>query len=125
MAEDRNYFSNEEEFNAFMREIDSEMRADGVPIPGREMNGFHRACRRLRANLRMMPLPDRGPRDGVYEDDDLSLRILGWFQAKYGNRLKIDFSPGTVPVLIEGDAYAIRLPRIYGQGHFFCDPAKH
>ncbi len=32
----------------------------------------------------------------------------------------MDFSPGTVPILIDGDAYAMVLPRVYGMVHLYA-----
>src|SRR5438128_3648351 len=125
MPDPKNHFSNDADFDAFMRAIDAEMRAENIPITAREISGFIRASSRLKADLRLMPLPKRGPIAGVYAGDNLSLRILSWFQTKYGDRLKADFSPGMVPVLIEGDPYLMRLPRVFGHIRLVCDAATH
>jgi hypothetical protein len=120
-----NHFANHAEFEAFMREIDAEMRAEQVPIPARELRGFSRAAQKLAVTLRGGPLAHREPVEGIYSGDDLSLHIRKWFRTKYGDRLKEDFSPGTIPILIDGDAYAMALPRVYGTVRLTCDPSTH
>jgi hypothetical protein len=50
----------------------------------------------------------------------LSKNIHDWYELVYGDRLKIDFSPGKMVLTIEGDLYLLALPRIYGAVHFFA-----
>jgi hypothetical protein len=120
-----NHFANHAEFDEFMRAIDAEMRAEEIPIPARELRGHSRAAMKLKTTIRGGPLENRDPVEGVYAGDDLSLHIRKWFRTKYGDRLNVDFSPGTVPVLIDGDAYAMALPRVYGTVRLVCDPSSH
>ena len=75
---------------------------------------------KLKVTLRGGPFGDRDPVEGDHAGDDLSLHIRRWFRTKYRDRLKMDFSPGTVPILIDGDAYAMVLPRVYGMVHLYA-----
>lgn len=125
MSLPKNHFNNHAEFDAFMRAIDAEMRAEEIRIDARELIGHSRAAMKQKTTIRGGPLENRDPVEGVYAGDDLSLHIRRWFRTKYGDRLKVDFSTGTVPVLIDGDAYAMALPRVYGTVRLVCDPSSH
>jgi hypothetical protein len=117
--------ANHAQFDAFMRAIDAEMRAEQIPIGARELHGLGRAATKLKVTIRGGPLANRDPAEGVYAGDHLSLHIRKWFRTKYGDRLKLDFSLGTVPILIDGDTYAMVLPRVYGVVRAVCDPSSH
>lgn len=60
------------------------------------------------------PYPERPPAIGVYKGDDLTIRAAQWFDQHYGERLKLNFSPGSTVVLVRNDPWMIRLPRFYG-----------
>lgn len=120
-----NHFSSRDEFDRFMHAIDSEMRAQKIPIAGRELKAASLASERLGTALPIAPLPDRKPIEGVYVGEDLSLHIRAWIQAKYGEKLKVNWGPGTVPVLVDGDLYAMSLPLLFGRVRIVAHPATH
>jgi hypothetical protein len=107
--------TSEAEFVALMETIDARLQAEGVAITNRELLGVGRICELLALELRIT-YPARAPRDGVYEGDDLAMRASHWFRARYGDRLLVDASPGRVAVLLRGDVWVFRLPRIRGGG---------
>lgn len=120
-----NYFSSRDEFECFMRAIDAEMRAKNIPIAGRELKAASLASERLGTALPIAPLPNRKPIEGVYVDEDLSLHIRMWIQAKYGKKLRVNWGPGTVPVLVDGDLYAMSLPLLFGRVKVIAHPGTH
>lgn len=101
------------------------MRAQKIPIAGRELKAASLASERLGTALPIAPLPDRKPIEGVYVGEDLSLHIRAWIQAKYGEKLKVNWGPGTVPVLVDGDLYAMSLPLLFGRVRIVAHPATH
>lgn len=107
------------QFNALMEQIDENLKADGVPIHGRQIQGWIRVCQKLSLSLPLVgePIP------GVYQGQSLAGHIRDWFDVRYGDRLKIDFSPGCFPVAIRGDLYLARLPLVFGSAIFFIDRA--
>jgi hypothetical protein len=107
--------ASEAEFVALMEAVDSRLQAENVPIPARELAGIRQLCQILALELRIT-YPDREPRDGVYEGDDLAMRATRWFRARYGDRLNVDYSPGRMVVLLRGDVWVFILPRILGGG---------
>ena len=108
-----------------MHGIDSEMRAQNIPIAGRELKAASLASERLGTALPIAPLPNRKPIEGVYVGEDLSLHIRAWIQAKYGEKLKVKWGPGTVPVLVDGDLYAMSIPLLFGRVKIVAHPATH
>src|SRR4051794_4605868 len=91
-------FASKHEFDAFMLEIDKKMRAEGIPIDARDLQGLSRAAKKLQIAILGGPLPDREPRPGIFWGGALSIRIGRWFMDRYGERFKVVFSPVPDPV---------------------------
>jgi HEPN domain-containing protein len=115
--------TSEQEFRHFMEEVDEELRRLGVEIPGRPIYAMSIITERLKITLRLVP--DREPIPARYDGDDFSIRIIRWFQERYGDRLKKRWGPGESFVVIRGDAYRVHLLRIWGRRRLICDPATH
>lgn len=104
----------EAEFQGLMEEVDSYLQSIEVPIVARSVRGLGEVARRLRTELYPGieagdPLPD------VYEGLDLAIRIGRWFDARYGEKQKIDFSPGVVVLQLQGDLWPMKLPLLIGR----------
>lgn len=108
-----------------MRVIDGQMRAENIPIAGRELKAASLASERLGVSLPIAPLPDRNPIQGAYFGADLVLHIRAWIQARYGARLKVNWGPGTVPIIIDGDIYGMSLPMVFGKVAVAANPGTH
>lgn len=119
------HFSSRDEFERFMQAIDAQMRAESIPIEGRELKAASLASQQLGINLPIAPLPDRKAMEGVYIGADLTLHLREWIQARYGKKLNMDWGPGTVPVLIDGDLYGMSLPLIFGGVRVVANPGTH
>lgn len=103
-----------------MEQIDSDLRSEGVPIHGRSIRGALKYSKMFGLNLHLIPTitniqPDR------YHGDNLSARIAQWFDNRYGDRQSIYFGLGESVLIIRGDAWKMRLPRIYGQVQILID----
>jgi hypothetical protein len=117
--------STELEFEQIMEQIDEELRRQGVPVHARQLRGWLMIAQRYELEgLRLAPV-QRPAKPNVYSGDDLTGHILNWFQLRYGEQLNVDPSVGHAIVVIRGDAYRVRLPRIYGRARLVCDPAHH
>ena len=108
------------EFLKMMEEIDADLRREGVRIDRRQIEGFTRVCQRLHIGLTLTPLRESAI-PGKYEGDSLTAHVLGWFEARYGDRLKTDFSVAHVVALIRGDPWRLHIPRVFGTVAFVCD----
>jgi hypothetical protein len=117
--------STESEFEQIMEQIDGELRGQAVPVHARQLRGWLMIAQRYElVGLRLSPL-QHSARPNVYSGDDLTAHIMSWFKRRYGEQLNIDYSVGHTILVIRGDAYRVRLPRIYGRVRLLCDPAHH
>lgn len=106
-----------QQFEAMMAQIDLKLKQEGVDIPSRSMLAVREVS--LRYNL-AIPLggdPTRLPGE-LAENLGLSKAIKSWYDNVYGDRQKIDFCPGRTVVEVDGDLYAMRIPRAYGSAHY-------
>lgn len=85
---------------SYMSAIDDRMRNDGVEIGLRPLEAL-----RLISEERRIEISLRGK---------LGSAVVAWFDRRYGNRLKMDFSLGRMLVTIRGDPYVARFPLVYG-----------
>lgn len=113
-----------EDFEALMDEVDSILQAKGVPIHARQIQAIGEVAKKFNIDLLVGPLC-RGAIPNVYEGESLSAHILQWFDQRYGDRLKIDFSIGYSTVMLRGDAWLLKFPLIYGTVTILCDRDLH
>lgn len=98
-------------FEAAMQEIDAEMRAAGVPIPARQIEGARRFAIKHMPGMIIM-----GPGQTT-----MSRRVMDWFSTRYGERLSFDPSDGHFLTVISGDFFRVVPPKFYGMVKFFAD----
>jgi HEPN domain-containing protein len=101
-------------FLGYMQRIDERLRHKKVPIPGRPLNAMSLIAQDLKITIMMS-----GPADTRLAD-----QIHLWFERRYGDRLKIDLSPGKAVIIIRGDPYVMKLPLIVGQWDGILDVTK-
>jgi len=111
----------QQEFDELMTKIDEKLQKDNIPIQGRSLHGLGEASKYLHMSLKGGPLTT-GPIPGVYEGDSLSAHIFAWFDAKYGDRLKVDYSIGAAVYLLRGDPWTVSFPSVYGTVRLICEP---
>jgi len=113
--------SSEEEFLSLIEEIDREMTAEGVKITARPFVAGLKITGRYNITLDACP-PRRPAKQGCFDPLEISIRIHDWIEQRYGNRLKVPFSIGSVVLPLRGALYKINCPTIYGQVKFVCEP---
>jgi hypothetical protein len=89
-------------------EIDSQLRASGSKLFGRELLGWGMFCQKRNLTMAM--------------SDPLAVRIFDWFTKQYGDRLKGNLDFGNTVARIRHDFYSLRLTRLYGSEFLHCDP---
>lgn len=109
-----------EEFDALMEEVDSTLQAKGVPIHAREIHAVGEVSKKFKIDLLLGPLR-KGATPNLYEGESLSAHIFHWFNQRYGERLKVDFSIGYSVVILKGDAWLLKCPLMYGTVTIVCD----
>jgi HEPN domain-containing protein len=95
------------EFNDLLRNINKNLREQNVPLPGRALKGWLEFSTRFNLSLSIV--------------EPLSKRVLDWFNDYYGDKLKIDYAYGSVPLLVRGDLYLLNIPRMWGSVKFYLD----
>lgn len=88
-----------------MIEVDRRLREEGTDIPSRLLGAYSIISEESGITI-------------VF-GDELSNRINEWFERRYGDRLKVDFSIGRTVVLIDGDPYSVKFPTIFGRVKLF------
>lgn len=106
------------QFEAMMTDIDFKLTQEDVSIPSRPMLAVREVALRYQLD---MPFggadPARLP-PNLRENAALSDAIDQWYKTNYGDRLKEDPCPARIVVLLDGDLYTLRVPRIFGSVNF-------
>ena len=105
------------EFEEMMREIDASLMKQGAAITARPLLAGREISLKYGVDFPVIPPGPRAP-PALRRYGPLSEKVHAWFEAAYGDRLKIDPSPGRIVVDIDGDLYSLLLPRFWGQGEF-------
>lgn len=101
---------NEEEFESLLLAVDSQLAQEQVPIVSRPAQALRRLSQKLRVELPTHP-PRRVPQAGHFDPLELSIRLYGWFEARYGNRLERPLAIGHAAVFLRGALYRMHIPR--------------
>lgn len=104
-------------FEALMSEIDAKLIAERADIPARPMLAMGEISLRYEISIPIASPRVRLPPE-LQEHVGVSDSINRWYKESYGDRLKTDPCPGETVVLLDGDLYVLRIPRIYGSVRF-------
>ncbi len=91
-----------------MLEIDATIRARSDRMAGRELMGIDEFTKRFSISLS--------------NTHPTTLRIIGWFERMYGDRIKVDWDFGRSVVLVHGEICQLRGIRFYGTRLVICSP---
>lgn len=112
---------NEYEFGLLMESVDKDLQKKGLSIEIRPLHAVMEVANRL-GTTSPVPLTSGTAISDNFEGGSLSAHIHNWYEAKYGERLKVYHGPGSVAILIKGEAWRITFPEIIGQVKLVCDP---
>ncbi|WP_084517657.1 HEPN domain-containing protein [Desulfatiglans anilini] len=112
--------TSEAEFESMMENVDLAFREEGIPIHARPLRAIEAVSKTLNMHLLVAPIQS-DPIPNLYEGPSLSAHILKWYNLRYGNRLKIDFSIGYSVIIIRNDAWLLKCPMIFGAIEVVCD----
>src|SRR5690348_13181470 len=102
-----------EEYEKMMVSLDGHLASLGLGPAQRPLN----AALVVSATLGLSGTPilggssDRGEK---FSPKDLLGRVHDWYEETYGDRTKIDFSPGSVVVSLHGNLWEIKMPMVWG-----------
>jgi hypothetical protein len=102
------------EFEKRLEEIDQDLCKYNIPIYARPLQATIIYLRKYNISTVLF---DSGLFNTVEGNDDIhiSTSINKWFDKRYGEKLKIDFSKGKIAVLLKGDIYELKIPLIFGR----------
>jgi HEPN domain-containing protein len=105
-------------FEVMMQEIDARLGRDGYGIEDRPIHAGREV-----SLLHGVPIPigDQDPSrlpPELAPYAPLGTAISRWYEETYGDRLKVDMKPGRTVVRLDGDLYALGIPRILGSIQF-------
>lgn len=100
-----------------MAEIDRKLSVEGIDIPSRSMHASREISLRFDLHMPLGGDPARMPPE-IRKNAELSEAIHRWYQDNYGERLKEDPCPGHSAILLDGDLYKLRVPRLFGSVEF-------
>lgn len=105
------------QFEAMMAQIDFKLTNEGVDIPTRPILAVREVAMTYNLNIPLGGDAARLPPE-LQENAALSEAINQWYNDNYGDRLKEDPCPGRMVILLDGDLYVLRVPRIFGSVNF-------
>lgn len=104
-------------FEAMMREIDTQLIAEGKPIESRSILAGRAISMKYNVPVPLTSDWTRLPPD-LRPYGPLGVAVNEWYEATYADRLKVDMLPGRTVVRLDGDLYVLKIPRIYGRVQF-------
>jgi len=102
-----------ERFEQLIVETDSNLAQAGVPIPARPIQAILAVLKKYGTSG---PIAHPLGKNLGFPVGPLNLgdHVNAWYGKQYGNKIKIDPSPGRFPLLIEGAPYQCRIPLVIG-----------
>jgi hypothetical protein len=110
------------QFDEIMKSVDDLLRKAGIPIYQRPGNATAEAGKRLNIETIICIGKYEPTIEGKYNSRTLYAHVNHWYELRYGDRLKRTPGPGSVAILIKGDAWRLRLPPVRGLVGFTIDP---
>ncbi len=63
-----------------------------------------------------------GDRGVPFSPRDLLARVHDWYEENYGEKTKIDFSPGSIVVSMHDNLWEMKMPKVWGSVQLFISP---
>ncbi len=108
-----------------LERIDEELAQKDVPIHGRPIHAIMEFGRKFQISLPIV-VAKHAHADPEYpkENEYITSTIHDWYETRYAELLKIDFSPGRTIVEVKGNIMVMKLPKVYGRTWVFWDLNK-
>lgn len=103
----------QEEFEKEITEIDSVLAGRNMQIPGRPIQAIISLFQKFKVSGPIAH-PFKVDMSFPVGAESLSNHVNSWYEKHYGNKIKVDPSPGRFPLVIEGATYECRIPLVLG-----------
>lgn len=100
--------------------IDAELAGNGYTIPQRPIHAVMKVGQTLGLSLPITK-PQQTDQNPSAANWPIVESIYQWYEHRYGDRIKQDFSQGTIAVPIRDDVYTVELPLVYGTVSFYAE----
>lgn len=107
-----------DEYDAMMVSLDRHLASLGLAPPQRPIN----ATLVVSSAFGLLGTPIIGgsrDRGEPYSPADLLARVHDWYSDTYGDKTKIDFSPGSVVVSLHSNLWEMKMPKVWGSFDLF------
>jgi hypothetical protein len=111
---------NKSQISELLIRIDRELAGDGYTIPQRPIHAVMKVGQALGLSLPITK-PKETNQHPYAANWPIVESIYQWYEHRYGDRTKQDFSQGTIAVPIRDDIYIVKLPLVYGAVSFHAD----
>lgn len=111
------------ELQNLLLEVDEKLSQKGVTIPQRPIHAVMEVGKALKLSLPLVEPPQGFHHESV-ENWYVSKFINDWYEHRYEDKLKMEFSLGLMAVSIRNDIYLIDFPVFYGSITLFASQAK-
>lgn len=111
------------EFLRLVEQIDTSLAEKEIPISLRVFPALKLASELLKTQI-PITTQKKSPTLGSYKGEDLTLRVVNWYDQLYGDRMLHDFTPGRTLLLLRGDIWILHPPRFYGHAIAFCSKSE-
>ena len=116
---------NRNELLVLLRQINAEMIEEKIVITARSIMAGLKITERFDIVLPFIGFPFEAmeePSSQQFGPREVALEITRYFEALYGEKLKVNTTIGRVAFPLRGDFYALRCPTTFGTVQFFCEP---
>ncbi len=106
-----------DDLESVIREIDEELKAEGVKPHQRSTHAIMKFGQRFKISIPITPVDPRAGAE-LYAANKYCAAIHDWYERVYANRMKVDFqAERSVAVVADGDIWEIKLPWLRGSAN--------
>lgn len=113
----------EHKLQSLVQEIDEKLSRKGVTIPQRPIHAVLEVGRALKLSLPLVEPPQGFHHESV-GNWYASKFVYDWYENRYEDKLKMEFSLGLMAVSIRHDIYLVSFPVFYGSITLFASKTK-
>ena len=104
----------DKEFNNRMEGIDKVLRQVNMPIFRRPFNAIHEYSVKYKTSLIIGGKSLYDSKD-KYDEVNLAYAISQWYDKRYGDKVKVNYSRGKVALMLKGDVFKLVIPMVFGK----------
>lgn len=108
-------------FLDLIEKIDRELSESDLLFHQRPLHAFAKLADKIDSNGRFDMISSDNIAKDDYSNNALCAQVHRWYEARYGNRIKIHMGPGSYILIIKNEPWEVVYPLCYGQNEFTID----